>query len=505
MPSKDRPWIARDGPYQDLTNGLCMSDPRLSQPDVKLLELGISWENRDVKIRAIEFGKAQDDQILLSPISGPDALARCLARERPDGKARRTAYIFEGMNRDVATVLGDHFQMHPSMFIIYERTANAASRSEGSYSMLATSLATQTYLCMSYRELVTLPSELLGYFSFRCSATGRDVSITRVNGKFDPVAMVRRKCIVWNRTRQDGWDCIVICDPPLRNVTVTDKGPTRGCSFPACAKPTRGYVDFLPADIQAKTLQGPPRTSMADDMCFYLATHSTLPGLTWETPEIVAIFAKKIIASLYARHFDHLRTTVIRSQLPMRRQSDFMGLELAAVESNWSDCQTLEKRLSKCCLDLEELLIQLQLPLERPNPGQITSWREVGADFQMLYHQFNYARNWTEKINSSITGLAGIAGNRQAFREQQLSLQAADRARNITTIGLVFVPLAYVATLFSMSEEYAPGGEKFWLYFAISIPTTLFVLVAYQCANWIGKRYERGIWIPFMARLNRMT
>ncbi|KAH7175973.1 hypothetical protein EDB81DRAFT_634869 [Dactylonectria macrodidyma] len=301
-----------------------MSDPRLSQPDVKLLELGISWENRDVKIRAIEFGKAQDDQILLSPISGPDALARCLARERPDGKARRTAYIFEGMNRDVATVLGDHFQMHPSMFIIYERTANAASRSEGSYSMLATSLAIQTYLCMSYRELVTLPNELLGYFSLRCSATGRDVSITR-----------------------DGWDSIVICDPPLRNVTVTDKGPTRGCSFPAYAKPTRGYIDFLLADIQAKTLQGLPRTSMADDMCFYLATHSTLASLTWETPEVVAIFAKKIIASLYARHFDHLRTTVIWSQLPMRRQSDFMGLELAAVESNWSDCQTLEKRLSK--------------------------------------------------------------------------------------------------------------------------------------------------------------
>jgi hypothetical protein len=365
---------------------------------------------------------------------------------------------------------------------------------------------------MPYPELAALPRDLIGYFGLRCSATGRNVSVTRVNGKFDAVGMVRRKCIIWNKTKQDGWECrhwifeivlerflltsipgIVICDPPLHNVTVTNEGPTRGCIFPVDTKPSgEGYLDFLPADVQAKTLQGPPRTSLADDLCFYLTTHSALPGLTWETPEIVAIFAKKIIASLYVRHFDHLRKTVGRSQLLMQRQSDFAELDLAAVESNWSDCQTLEKRLSKSCLDLEKILIQLRLPLERPNLGQIT-WQDAGADFQMLHHQFSFLRSWGDKMNSSITGLAGIAGNRQAFREQQLSLQAADRARNITALGLVFVPLGFVATLFSMSEEYAPGGEKFWLYFAISIPTTLLVLVAYMCANWIGKRrYERG-------------
>lgn len=336
MPSKDGSWMVRDGPYQDHTNRLCASDHRLGQPDDKLLKLGISWENRQVKIRAIEFGNAQDDQILLSPILGPDSLARCLARERPDGRAPRTAYVFEGMNRDVATVLGDHFHMHSSMFISYERTVDTTPSNEGSYSMLATSLATQTYLCMPYRELVTLPREPVGHFSLRCSATGRSVGITRVNGKFDTVGMVRHKCIIWNRTRQDGWECrhwvfqfvldkhiltsipgIVICDPPLRNVMVTDEGPSKGCIFPASAKPPGGYLDFIPADVQAKTLQGPPRTSMADDLCFYLTTRSALPGLTWETPEIVASFAKKITASLYTRHFDHLRKTVIRSQLLM--------------------------------------------------------------------------------------------------------------------------------------------------------------------------------------------
>jgi hypothetical protein len=91
-------------------------------------------------------------------------------------------------------------------------------------------------------------------------------------------------------------------------------------------------------------------------------------------------------------------------------------LDLAAVEANWSDCQTLERRLQLHCLDLEGILVQLRLPLERPDPREINSWQDVAADFQMLYHQYNHARSWVEKINSSMTALTGIAGNRQAFR-----------------------------------------------------------------------------------------
>lgn len=106
----------------------------------------------------------------------------------------------------------------------------------------------------------------------------------------------------------------------------------------------------------------------------------------------------------------------------------------------------------------------------------------------MLHHRFENARNWVGKINASITGLTGIAGNRQAFREQQLSLEAAVRTQNITTLGLLFVPLAYIATLFSMSGEYGPGGGKFWLYFLIAFPVTMLVMVAFVAMGWVRKR-----------------
>ncbi|KAF4971280.1 hypothetical protein FSARC_1850 [Fusarium sarcochroum] len=286
----------------------------------------------------------------------------------------------------------------------------------------------------------------------------------------------------------NGWNCIVICDPPLRHITIRDEGPARGHRCPASTNPVGGgYVNFLPTGTQPRRRQGPPKISLADDLCFYLENYSTLPGLTLETPDVVALFTKKIIASLYNRTLDHLRGIIIRPHLPIRRQYDFTELDLAAVEANWSSCQSLEKRLHQHCHDLEYILTQLRIPLQCPDPAQITSWQDVHIDFQMLHHQFEFARNWAGKINSSLTGLSGIAGNRQAFREQQLSLEAADRTRNITTLGLVFVPLAYIASLFSMSDDFGPGGAKFWLYFAIAIPVTLAMLGVYQGMDWIRK------------------
>ncbi|KAM0343203.1 hypothetical protein ACHAPU_008796 [Fusarium lateritium] len=202
---------------------------------------------------------------------------------------------------------------------------------------------------------------------------------------------------------------------------------------------------------------------------------------------MISLFAKKILASLHSRHLDHLYQTIIRSQLLLRRHSDFTGLDLAAVEANWSSCQTLEKRLHQYCYDLEYTLAQMRVPLQRPDLSEITSWRDVHIDFQMLHHRFENVRDWVGKINASITGLTGIAGNRQAFKEQQLSHEAATRTRNITTVGLLFVPLAYIATLFSMSGEYAPGGDKFWQYFVIAFPVTFLVMGSYEAMGWVRK------------------
>lgn len=218
---------------------------------------------------------------------------------------------------------------------------------------------------------------------------------------------------------------------------------------------------------------------MADDLLFYLTTHGRLVDLT--SPDSISLFLKKIVASHYTRHFDYLRKNIMETLRRMGRQSDFTLFNLSAVEANWSDTQTLERRLGHFFLDLEEVLIQLHVPLSQPDPGQISSWQDFEADFRLIYHRFNWIRESVDRVNSSITGLASIAGNRQTFREQQLSLQSAEISRSLTFIGLVFIPLSLISSVFSMADSYGPGQGKFWLYFAICIPAVVFVVAAYYC------------------------
>lgn len=273
-----------------------------------------------------------------------------------------------------------------------------------------------------------------------------------------------------------------MCDPPIRRIKILDDGPMKGLVVPVTpGLPGDGYIDFVPLDAQVRCRRGPPRTSIANDMLFYLTTHHNLVDMS--RPESVSLFLKKIIASHYTKHFDYLRKNVMETLRGMGRQSNFARFDLSAVEANWSDTQTLERRLGHFFIDLEEVLVQLRVPLEPPDFNQISSWQDVDVDFRFLYHRFSWIRQSVDRANSSITGLVSIAGNRQAFREQQLSLLTAERSRNLTFIGLVFVPLSVISSLFSMSEPYGPGQEKFWLYFAISIPVAIFVLVIYSISD----------------------
>ncbi|KAK0657052.1 hypothetical protein B0T16DRAFT_452548 [Cercophora newfieldiana] len=233
-------------------------------------------------------------------------------------------------------------------------------------------------------------------------------------------------------------------------------------------------------DAQAATRRGPPRTCLADDLAFYMTTHSNLvDGIS--SPDDVAFFAKKIIASHSTQAFDYVRRNLREVQRFMRgpSNSDLTKSDLSAVESNWVDMQFIERRLDKARMELEDILLQTCSSLDPPDPSTITSWKDVSADFRLLYHRLIYLQQSAERINASITGLASIVGNRQAFREQQLSLHAAEKSRGLTFIGLVFIPLAFVSYIFSMSEPYGPGGEQFWLYFAISVPMGLMVMAAY--------------------------
>ncbi len=362
---------------------------------------------------------------------------------------------------------------------------------------------------------------------------------------------------------------LVICDPAVTTVCTGDYYQDR---YDVVTKPYQGgYVDFVPQAAQIRHAKsGPPRTSFLDDIVFYLQTHardtlSQAADLTGSDPMadpdlVVGTFVRKIVASHYFKLAEHVRATLSVVQRGLSRKHDLTTFPMEKVEALWSDIQAWDRRVgSEYCEDLEAILFQLGIPIRHPDtsehhrdgiyrptspsfplqhdsvPGtpasgmstavgegldadcfqfqrqqsELQRWLSPMLDFQFLLLRFRELRHRVECLNSAVTGLASITGNRQAYREQQLALETARRSireakssKAITLLSLIFIPMAYTSSLFSMSVPYGPGQEQFWLYFATAVPLILVVLAGYYILDF-GYTDDGSSWSldVFMAAL----
>jgi CorA-like Mg2+ transporter protein len=239
-----------------------------------------------------------------------------------------------------------------------------------------------------------------------------------------------------------------------------------------------GYLDFMPHRIQMMTQTGPPRTSMLDDLYFYIQRYSNFIDGVEPNPESVLFFAKSIVASHYLQHAEFLRWIISTTQLHISRKANIrlQHFKSEYVETQWSDSQALERRMYEYCEDLEAIMLQCGVAFDRPNLSHMKSWHEVATDFQFLYMKFCDLRHRAESLKTATSRLAGIAGNQQAVREQALSSRETRNMKSLTLLGLIFIPLAFTSSIFSMAQPFGPGGEQFWIYFTVSGPLVLLVL-----------------------------
>ncbi|KAK7981365.1 hypothetical protein PG988_003603 [Apiospora saccharicola] len=472
-PSNTGDWLSAPGEYRDLIHHLCASDPRLKRRDPKAAGKHIPWSNVPGKV--VMLASQASTTGFEQPVTygAPQALKEHLDTRSPDTLNR--IYILEGQNPDLIASLGGYFKMHPSFFLDHERVdviAQGAVR-ESDAMTLPSMVLNQEHFCIKYFELVSLPASLRGTFWLQCALSGRHIGVTRIMGSFLDIGVVRRKCSIWRRRRSNSngaWDCVIITDPPLRLVQRDDlsnhvitPSPFRG-----------GYPDFMPHEEQMKTRAGPTRTSLLEDMCFYLDHYSSFLDLK-DAESSVAVVAQKIAASHYHQLHDFVRSVVSSTQWRLSRQDNLDRFDAGQAEAQWSDTQALERRLGEYYEELECTMIQCRIPLHDLDVERVGSWKDVGADFQFLYMRFKDLRRRVEGLNSAITALTSLAAARQTLKSQEVALAEAKNTKVLTFLGLVFIPLAYTAAMFSMAEPYAPGGEKFWQYFAISFP--LIVLV----------------------------
>ncbi|PMD62897.1 uncharacterized protein K444DRAFT_558238 [Hyaloscypha bicolor E] len=476
---EDGAWLASPGPYQDRIKISCSSDPGLKSRERKAKWAQIPWPSEVSRIAVLEYGiDGFTKGVEHVDPSGIEAylLERQQRRSSDNGGQ---VYIVESLTPDLIATLGDYFDIDPSVFL-----EQLMSRTGSRFRTLPSALHTSGCLRLSYSSLISVPPEAMNSFGLT-STTGRHIRATRSYGEFSNIGIASCICSILTRKGRDGsgWNVLVFCDPPVGSIRIGQSAKTFAIDQQAV---NGGYVDFVP-NSESHRYGGPPRTSLMDDLCFYLQRYpNRMPG---DGVGLVFMFVQKIVASHYLVLLNHFDNHIRKVSSRMERQQDLSNFGILSVESQWSDARALRRRARLFCEFLEGNMMLLGIPFEDPTfqkNAPETDWIDCTIDFQYLRARFRQLLQETLTLSEALTGLASIAGNRQALKEQEVSLKAtqlsileARRAKALTLLGLIFIPLAYTSSLFSMADPYNPGSDRFWMYFVISLPLVFIITVAY--------------------------
>lgn len=292
---------------------------------------------------------------------------------------------------------------------------------------------------------------------------------------------------------------ILLLDPPLDVIVKVDRDGRKIDGKPLHHVPFQGgYLDFIEypeegTSAAARFLkkQGPPRTSILEDICFYWMNHGGLVSIGSD-PSISTIFLQKIIASQWMHYAEYITSSAHSSIYHMSRTDALEKYTIATTEKWWTDLHDAHRMCMLACEDVAAILESLRIPLDRPvREFDPENYLDSSEDFIAIYKRLLWRKDHLELLISSATGLNAIAGNKDAavknaddaersHQEQIKSLREAKKASILTFLALIFVPLAYTASLFSMADDWLPGRSKFPYYWAISLPLAgLMALIFY--------------------------
>lgn len=140
-----------------------------------------------------------------------------------------------------------------------------------------------------------------------------------------------------------------------------------------------------------------------------------------------------------------------------------------------------DRRLRLCEDDLIDLqkwrhrVVQTKVKLDATR--DFISYHSIAesdrSSWDLLLKDLSHVSSKIERYGKSLERIIPVATSVFQLGEYRRSAIEAVYVRRLTYIALIFVLLSWVAALFSMGNEFAPGQRLFWVYFAVSVPSCL--------------------------------
>ncbi|KAJ3549633.1 hypothetical protein NM208_g406 [Fusarium decemcellulare] len=497
QPGKDDgTWLCADGPYLDYIKSSCPLQPNLRLPDFR--NRAVPLRNRSAHATLLSF----DDNWCPSrtDFTGPESLKKLqdhfskLVRRRQGmtaGEGLRHVYLLEGLNSDVVSIFGQELHIDPTFFANHERTSTYLRLPyEPSLALRLPSVVDSAQMFTATYYDIRTPNRPFESFSVACASSGRDVLTSRLSRNWEQAVILHQKCSIWKTTfnNRDDWSVLILCDPPFNKAHIWSQPSGSEAwkieSVDVTTTPFQGgYADFVPTPFGPEAVRagGPVRQGLHDDLCYYLMERlQNLPKKPKPTFD-ATLFPRKIIASHYLHLIEYNDATLSSMEFTLQRKDDFSAIDVASLEGRWSDIQLICSRCNRYIKDVSFIMLQLGISFEEPGASGFEStrvWTESHLDFQYIHMQLKVLKGRAEFLNESLTGLTGIIGNTRSLKEAKRSIREAKTVKTLTLVAMVFIPLSFTTSLFSMYDDYLPGRRHFGIFFAVSVPLIIFVFAA---------------------------
>ncbi|KAI1418700.1 hypothetical protein F5Y13DRAFT_5301 [Hypoxylon sp. FL1857] len=432
---------------------------------------------RRTEIAAIDFVSGQPAPTI-QHITSPEALAGCLDKPAAPGATR--LYVVEDLSRDVIEHLGSKLDIDPLFFRehINDYTwyntrdpwvelpdLDIVSRSRPYFRLM--------YMQPRYfktEESFQMAQKQAAKFNVLRRLDADNKHTSPFDDESATVALVRSKASLWIRPASNSQQAV--------GVLLIDPSITEG--YPLW----RGYRPFRnsPCPSDQTQYDEPPRTTLFRDLLFWIQQTSQQDIDAIENnPRVMAFRILEIICAEWLTLSRYVTARLGQIEWEIERPEwfgiDKQELQRESINFNMSlkKLHTWRRRLPVYRAMVGDTRAKL-FPNNTPVSSREDCIDKLEKDFAIVAEHYHDLLQRTERIAAVATAVTAIEESRRAI-EQNKTLG------RLTYLAVIFAPLSFVSSFFSMSADLAGLSQTIWVYFCVAVPISLLVYLLVD-KNW---------------------
>ncbi|KAL5425035.1 hypothetical protein PMIN06_005666 [Paraphaeosphaeria minitans] len=381
--------------------------------------------------------------------------------------------LVEDASKYTIEILGSFFNIDPWFFASYVHQAwrKTSSQSPNNCSLPSRDKK-QNSLSLQYHRIVTFEQKDTDVKSLTLNRNQPRKAVILPTMRGERIGLVQHGCsVLMVDGPGDEWTGIVLLDAPISDSYTASRNEGLSPVHLASKLFFGGTEDFTMTPTGGvHSRNGNPTTvtnrGMLDELVHYW-TEETPLVLTTPKPTVrdIAYYPLKMVAAEWVSYIAVMGMSVREYELSTTLSGDLIA-QLETLNANLRILQGWRRRLLSTQAKLRRTLRFIENHVDRKQPSE---------DWDVLIDDFEFIRTGVAEHGEKLEAMVSVVTSTAALIEGRRSLTETENVTRLTVLAVVFLPLSYISSLFSMADEFRPGGPRFWVYFAIAVPMAFMV------------------------------